>query len=40
MAWHAIEFIETTLFTKQIKQLATDDELRALQEKLIAQPTR
>ncbi|EIW89579.1 hypothetical protein AGRI_05737 [Alishewanella agri BL06] len=40
MAWHAIEFIETTLFTKQIKQLATDDELRALQEELIAQPTK
>lgn len=26
----AIEFIETPLFTRQIKQLATDDELRAL----------
>lgn len=40
MAWHAIEFIETSLFTKQIKQLATDDELRALQEELIAQPMK
>ncbi|MEN0615359.1 type II toxin-antitoxin system RelE/ParE family toxin [Klebsiella indica] len=35
---HAIEFIETSLFTRQIKQLATDDELRALQRTLIGAP--
>ena len=40
MTWHAIEFIETSLFTKQIKQLASDDELRVLQEELIAQPMK
>ncbi len=34
---HAIEFIETHLFTKQIKIIATD-ELRQLQHELIAQP--
>ncbi|ECJ2224806.1 addiction module toxin RelE [Salmonella enterica] len=32
---HAIEFIETTIFTRQIKQIATDDELRELQKELI-----
>lgn len=37
---HAIEFIETHLFTKQIKALVTDDELRVLQHELIAQPTK
>ncbi|WP_431604076.1 type II toxin-antitoxin system RelE/ParE family toxin [Aeromonas bestiarum] len=37
---HAIEFIETSIFTKQIKTLATDDELRALQTELIAQPEK
>lgn len=37
---HAIEFIETSIFTKQIKALATDDELRALQTELIAQPEK
>ena len=37
---HAIEFIETHLFTKQIKSLATDDELRRLQHELIAQPEK
>lgn len=37
---HAIEFIETHLFTKQIKALATDDELRELQKELIAQPEK
>ncbi|KKO45318.1 toxin RelE [Arsukibacterium ikkense] len=40
MTWHAIEFIETSLFTKQIKQIATDDELRVLQQELIAQPMK
>ncbi|MDF1958409.1 addiction module toxin RelE, partial [Klebsiella pneumoniae] len=25
---HAIEFIETPMFTRQIKQIATDEELR------------
>lgn len=34
----AIEFIETLLFTRQIQQLATDDELRALQKELIGNP--
>nr|WP_308160231.1 type II toxin-antitoxin system RelE/ParE family toxin [Arsukibacterium indicum] len=35
-----MEFIETSLFTKQIKQIATDDELRVLQQELIAQPMK
>ncbi|WP_440590635.1 type II toxin-antitoxin system RelE/ParE family toxin [Rheinheimera fenheensis] len=38
--WHAIEFIETSLFTRQIKQIATDEELRILQQQLIAQPMK
>ncbi|EOF9299378.1 type II toxin-antitoxin system RelE/ParE family toxin [Enterobacter bugandensis] len=33
---HAIEFIETSFFTRQIKSIATDDELKHLQEELIA----
>jgi hypothetical protein len=37
---HAIEFIETPIFTKQIKALATDDELKNLQVELIAQPEK
>lgn len=37
---HAIEFIETTIFTRQIKQLATDDELRELQKELIESPDK
>ena len=37
---NAIEFIETSIFTKQIKALATDDELRAPQAELIAQPEK
>lgn len=37
---HAMEFIETPLFTRQIKQIATDDELRALQRELIACPDK
>ena len=40
MTLHGIEFIETSLFTKQIKQIATDDELRVLQQELIAQPMK
>nr|WP_233149195.1 type II toxin-antitoxin system RelE/ParE family toxin [Shimwellia pseudoproteus] len=35
---HAIEFIETTIFTRQIKQIATDDELKELQKELIESP--
>ncbi len=34
----AIEFIETPLVTRQIKPLATDDELRALQKERIGNP--
>ncbi|MCS3459248.1 MULTISPECIES: type II toxin-antitoxin system RelE/ParE family toxin [Aeromonas] len=37
---NAIEFVETSVFTRQIKALATDDELRALQTELIAQPEK
>ena len=37
---HAIEFIETSLFTRQIKSIATDDELRELQKELIARPDK
>lgn len=37
---HAIEFIETSIFTKQIQSLATDDELQQLQKELIAQPEK
>ena len=37
---HAIEFIETSIFTRQIKAIATDDELKALQVELIAQPEK
>ena len=36
----AIEFIETPIFTRQIKEIATDDELRELQRLLIAAPER
>lgn len=36
----AIEFIETSIFTRQIKQIATDDELSKLQRELIAQPDK
>lgn len=34
----AIEFIETPIFTKQFKSIATDSALQALQEELIADP--
>ena len=37
---HAIEFIETSLFTRQIKSIATDDELKDLQKELIARPDK
>lgn len=37
---HAITFIETPLFTRQIKQIATDEELRVLQKELIAFPDK
>ena len=37
---YAIEFVETSIFTRQIKQLATDDELKELQTELIAQPEK
>jgi len=37
---HAIEFIETTMFTRQIKQIATDDELKELQKELIESPDK
>jgi len=37
---HAIEFIETTIFTRQIKQIATDDELKELQRELIESPQK
>lgn len=32
---HAIEFIETSVFSKQIKLIATDDELEDLQVELM-----
>ena len=37
---HAIEFIETPLFTRQIKQLASDEELQGLQKELIETPDK
>ncbi|MDQ7735718.1 hypothetical protein QT231_23755 [Halomonas sp. SpR1] len=37
---HAIEFIETPTFTRQIQSIVTDDELKELQRTLIAQPTK
>ncbi|MFJ5363061.1 type II toxin-antitoxin system RelE/ParE family toxin [Pectobacterium sp. CHL-2024] len=36
----AIEFIETPMFTRQIKQIATDDELKELQKELIGSPDK
>src|SRR5690606_20230808 len=33
-------FVETSIFTRQIKELATDEELRVLQVELIAQPEK
>lgn len=37
---YAIEFIETPIFTRQIKQIATDDELKELQRELIESPDK
>lgn len=37
---HALEFIETSMFTRQIKQIATDDELKELQKELISSPSK
>ncbi|MFS3562120.1 type II toxin-antitoxin system RelE/ParE family toxin [Proteus mirabilis] len=37
---HAIEFIETSIFTQQIKLLATDKEIRILQNELISKPDK
>ena len=37
---HAIEFIETTMFTRHIKQIATDDEIKELQKELIESPDK
>ncbi|MBD2801634.1 type II toxin-antitoxin system RelE/ParE family toxin [Xenorhabdus sp. M] len=37
---HAIEFIETSMFTQQIKEIATDDELKELQRELIESPEK
>lgn len=37
---HAMEFIETSIFTRQIKQIATDDELKELQRELIESPDK
>ncbi|EAR07564.1 type II toxin-antitoxin system RelE/ParE family toxin [Reinekea blandensis] len=34
----AFTFVETPTFTRQIKELATDDELKVFQESIIAQP--
>jgi hypothetical protein len=35
-----MEFIETSMFTRQIKQIATDDELKELQRELIGFPDK
>jgi hypothetical protein len=35
---HALVFIETPMFTRQVKQIATDDELKELQKELIESP--
>jgi len=37
---HALEFIETSMFTRQIKQIATDEELKELQKELIELPQK
>lgn len=37
---HAIDFVETSIFTKQIRAIATDDELKDLQVELIALPEK
>ncbi|MCE0813488.1 type II toxin-antitoxin system RelE/ParE family toxin [Buttiauxella sp. S04-F03] len=37
---HAPEFIETSMFTRQIKQITTDDELKDLKKQLIESPAK
>lgn len=37
---HAIEFIETSIFTRQIREIATDEELRQLQLDLLNVPEK
>lgn len=37
---HAIDFVEISIFTSSFKEIATDDELTALQNELIAQPDK
>lgn len=37
---HGIKFVETSMFTKQIKLIATDEELRILQNELIGRPEK
>lgn len=37
---YGIAFIETSMFTRQIKLIATDDELKALQKTLIESPDK
>lgn len=37
---HANEFIETSLFTRQIRAIATDDELKDLQSELTELPDK
>ncbi|MCE0846989.1 type II toxin-antitoxin system RelE/ParE family toxin [Buttiauxella sp. A2-C1_F] len=37
---HALEFIETSMFTRQIKQITTDDELKDLKKQLIESPAK
>lgn len=37
---YALKFIETSMFTRQIKQIATDDELKDLQKQLIESPAK
>ncbi len=35
-----MKFIETSIFTRQIKQIATDEALRILQNELIGRPEK
>jgi hypothetical protein len=37
---HALEFIETPIFTRQISEIATDDELSFLQREIIQYPDK
>ncbi|MBP1132116.1 MULTISPECIES: type II toxin-antitoxin system RelE/ParE family toxin [Serratia] len=37
---HALVFIETPMFTRQVRQIATDDELKELQKELIESPDK